>query len=632
MATLTPATAKSIQSQINAAKAQATQIQAGISKLASGSSKGGAVNASGQIVDSSGRVIGTANPADRYSPGAVQGEVAPQAIPTQPIEPTVDTTQPSPQTATATPFTQPDLRTQAVNQLKGMGYASPDEGEIQGAMDSLKSKYTQGLNLVKNAGVASPMDSGVASAGIQTALPTPQAPEISVVGGIMETDSAFDGLLTLYDQMMSTENQKTSLVDEYTKLSKNLGIEALNAELIDAKRIIEGTEDDIRAEVTATGGFATESQVLALANARNKSLIKNYNVLLETRDNAMTQLNTMMNLTVEDRKSAEAEFDRKLGFAFKVAEFQERATTNARNTYMTLGEQMGWDTMLSSVSAYERGVIGKTLGLNEGGLSSLAERSRQNRALKLQEQGLDMDIKRQQLYNLALTGRKLSADLTEVSGADSILNLSQAEGSIQQIQQLTQSPAIDSVVGTSLFGRAAGGFKGVIGRFLTGAVGGGAVGAVAGAPLGGVGAIPGAVIGGLVGGIGLASQGAKDKFSGERQNLIAGVEQLRSQLNLDTLIQAKSKGATFGALSNQELQVLANAATKLGTWAMVDSNGKILGYNTTETNFRKELDKINNYAKLDYILKGGSPESVGAQVIDGKIFVQNSDGSVTQIP
>src|SRR3990167_7192811 len=184
---------------------------------------------------------------------------------------------------------------------------------------------------------------------------------------------------------------------------------------------------------------------------------------------------------------------------------------------MTLGEQMGWDTMLSSVSAYERGVIGKTLGLNEGGLSSLAERSRQNRALKLQEQGLDMDIKRQQLYNLALTGRKLSADLTEVSGADSILNLSQAEGSIQQIQQITQSPAIDSVVGTSLIGRAAGGFKGVIGRFLTGAVG-----AVAGAPLGGVGAIPGAVIGGLVGGIGLASQGAKDKFSGERQNLIAG--------------------------------------------------------------------------------------------------------------
>src|SRR3990167_2456758 len=236
MATLTPATAKSIQSQINAAKAQATQIQAGISKLASGSSKGGAVNASGQIVDSSGRVIGTANPADRYSPGAVQGEATAQeskAVPTQPIEPIVDTTQPSPQTATATPFTQPDVRTQAVNQLKGMGYASPDEGEIQGAMDSLKSKYTQGLNLVKNAGVASPMDSGVASAGIQTALPTPQAPEMSVVGGIMETDSAFDGLLTLYDQMMSTENQKTSLVDEYTKLSKNLGIEALNAELID---------------------------------------------------------------------------------------------------------------------------------------------------------------------------------------------------------------------------------------------------------------------------------------------------------------------------------------------------------------------------------------------------------------
>ncbi len=123
-----------------------------------------------------------------------------------------------------------------------------------------------------------------------------------------------------------------------------------------------------------------------------------------------------------------------------------------------------------------------------------------------------------------------------------------------------------------------------------------------------------------------------DSLTGGRQNFIAGIEQLRSQLNLDTLIKAKGQGATFGALSDQELKVLSSAGTKLGTWVMKDGDGNITGYNAGEKDFKKELDKINNFARLDYIRKGGAPEDVGAELMtDGNYYVKNSDGTYTQI-
>ena len=100
---------------------------------------------------------------------------------------------------------------------------------------------------------------------------------------------------------------------------------------------------------------------------------------------------------------------------------------------------------------------------------------------------------------------------------------------------------------------------------------------------------------------------------------------------MQSLIDAKSKGAAFGALSDQELQVLSNSATKIGVWTIKDANGNVAGYNAKETDFKKEIDKINNFAKLDYVYRGGNPADVGVQVISGKYYTKNSDGSITEL-
>ena len=637
-----------IQSQIAAIQAGINSISSGSSGGSGGSSGGssssgssgvGAVNAQGQLIGSNGQVIGTANPADTMAgsrPGRrVQPEgVAPQ-LPTS-LDPSVQAPPPDTQYTVKPGDTVSTIaKAQGVPMNAISGYASGDPNKIGvGETLTIAQQYQNAHALAQQSGVPAAQGAGAGYSGAQQfmqATQGPQAESPSILGGVMDVDSNFDSILTMYDEFMSPQSQKTSLLEEYKNIESSLGIPAMNAELIDAKRIIEGTEDDIRSEITAAGGFGTESQVLALANARNKSLIKNYNYLLESRDNARTQLTTMMNLSVQDRQLASAEFDRKMNFAFKVAEFKERARDNARQTYMTLGDKMGWDTLLSSVSPYEKTVIQKTLGVSTQTLSQFATASAQQRALKGQETAMDNAIKAQQLYNLQLTGRKAERELG-IGQPANMFTLSKAHGDIQMIDELTRSSALDSTVGTSFLSRGASGFGGVLGRFTTGAIGGATIGAAFGAPFAGIGAIPGAIGGALIGGIGMASQGAKDTLTGQRSEFIGGVEQLRSNLNLDALIQAKSEGATFGALSDQELKVLSNAATRLGTYAIMDDDNNVVGYRVSEKGFVREMDKINYYAKLDYILKGGAPEDVGAIIQpDGTAWVQNSDGSISQL-
>lgn len=188
------------------------------------------------------------------------------------------------------------------------------------------------------------------------------------------------------------------------------------------------------------------------------------------------------------------------------------------------------------------------------------------------------------------------------------LQLAQAQGNINQISDILKSGGLSSSVGTSFLTRTptGDGFWGTIGKVLQNIV-----------------KLP------LTLGVG----NGKDIYSsltGKKQDFISGVQQLQSQLSLDSLIQAKAKGATFGALSEGELNVLSQSASKLGSWAIKDSNGNVTGYNASEKSFKQELDKINNYAKLDYLLKGGKPEDIGAtKMSDGTYTTLNSNGTIS---
>lgn len=80
-----------------------------------------------------------------------------------------------------------------------------------------------------------------------------------------------------------------------------------------------------------------------------------------------------------------------------------------------------------------------------------------------------------------------------------------------------------------------------------------------------------------------------------RSRFTGQVSKLLSTETLDTLINAKAEGATFGALSEGELALLKSSASVLNKWAIQDENGNITGFNVSEEDFKKELE---NYKAL----------------------------------
>ena len=78
---------------------------------------------------------------------------------------------------------------------------------------------------------------------------------------------------------------------------------------------------------------------------------------------------------------------------------------------------------------------------------------------------------------------------------------------------------------------------------------------------------------------------------GGKQDFTGIVEQIVNVDALDSLISAKSRGATFGALSDREMDLLKSAATKLGSWGE-SKDGKTVAYDVSEEAFKKELAEM----------------------------------------
>lgn len=106
-------------------------------------------------------------------------------------------------------------------------------------------------------------------------------------------------------------------------------------------------------------------------------------------------------------------------------------------------------------------------------------------------------------------------------------------------------------------------------------------------------------------------------LTGNAQKFIGGVEQIISQKNLDALINAKAAGATFGALSDNEGRMLASAASKIGTWKIVDSSGKVKGYNIDEASFVAELNQIKTLAQRAIEKSGGTGTTTAGTATEG---------------
>ena len=101
----------------------------------------------------------------------------------------------------------------------------------------------------------------------------------------------------------------------------------------------------------------------------------------------------------------------------------------------------------------------------------------------------------------------------------------------------------------------------------------------------------------------------KDQF-GQGADFAGSVRQLTNQEFIDTLIAAKAKGATFGALNQSEADSLRSAATKLNDWEVKDANGIGTGeWDIDEKSFVKELRTLQGLARKALERAGGTDET-----------------------
>lgn len=500
---------------------------------------------------------------DAINNAAIAAGQTPQT-PQTPQVPQIDPTQPSPTTVNATPFTRPSPAVAPpVTPPVATPASTPTPAQI-------------GFNAATASGASVPTNPGAARAAVATYMP-PAAPAPTIADTLVAEDPFFTQIQQQFQEYFSPQKQRESLTQEYQKMLKKSGIEELDMELINMKNVIEGTEDDIRLEVTKAGGFATDSQVMALTNARNKQLIKNYNTLLETRNAKEQYLDKMMTLSAQDRQQADANFDRMMNFTFQVQNYRDKMKENARNAYQRVADTVGYDGLLQMAGGdpTNTALMERTLGLNPGGLAQLGAISAKDRAAKEADAALDRQIKQ-------LTAANIRSQIAERNRGP--------ESELDKLLSVEEAEKLGVPYGTT---RRQASAKGI----TPGQVNSKATTADLYEKT--------KLIGNLEKSSGLNSRvgpnpTARRKFDftdrfGAGQNFAAGVQTLTSQETLNQLLNLKAKGGTLGALSEGERIELKQAATKIGGWEIRDEKGLGIGeWNVDEGSFRQELRRLKN--------------------------------------
>lgn len=84
-------------------------------------------------------------------------------------------------------------------------------------------------------------------------------------------------------------------------------------------------------------------------------------------------------------------------------------------------------------------------------------------------------------------------------------------------------------------------------------------------------------------------------LTGGKSDLLADLKTVIEGGTLQSLIDAKAQGATFGALSNEELKMLQATSSAIAANAIRDPDTKeIIGFKMSESKLKSELEKMKN--------------------------------------
>lgn len=393
-----------------------------------GSSSGSGAVVGSNIVNSGGQAIGAANPHDAtsYNPKTDPKSTAYDSnyvAPTTQATPAVSTAQPSPTTVQATPFT--NNRSDAITALSSKGNTSPTEDQIGAQMiaaaQPVKSPYQTAADSLK--GKALPNDPGVAKGMASDAVKaaTPNQPNIPPttpqVDNFFATNSGVQDVSQSLQDFLSPESTRNDISTQMSKLmgdQQDLSSEKL--QLMNMNNIMAGTPDDIRTEITKANGFATNSQVEAMAVARNKTLLTQASFLQDQISNTQSIVANDTSLLNYEKDMANTQFTQRMA----MLNYQQTNTNNMLNatksSYDNIVSKVGYSGLLASMNDDPTLTANAEhiLGLGQGGLSQLATQANTQQIKDdLAIQGMQLDNKQKEQNLAGSTGDKVQQKLEQ---------------------------------------------------------------------------------------------------------------------------------------------------------------------------------------------------------------------------
>ena len=280
-----------------------------------------------------------------------------------------------------------------------------------GAPQDLASIQRQGLANVQG---QAPDTQGEASLGIQKALgPAAQEDPISVerLDEFAQTNPFIQQSTQELMEFLSPESTRTQLAESIDRLvADRREVSGLKLELMNVKRVMEGSDQDIRDEITKSGGFATESLVQALTVGRNRTLLQKANFITDQISFMQDAIQTDTLIYGFQKDAAAQEFQQR-SFLVNYQQQNQRDIYNANQDIINRNlDTLGADGLLNSLGGDQVMIdrVSRQLFGTSDGLQQAALQTQQDRALAQEDRALDIDIK-----EATLRGKRLENNIAQ---------------------------------------------------------------------------------------------------------------------------------------------------------------------------------------------------------------------------
>lgn len=296
----------------------------------------------------------------------------------------------------------------------------------------------QGFDKASSSSLPVPQTAGGANSAISGFMGNGQSTPSNNATTFLNNDSTIQGAISTVTQFLSPTITQSTLQSYVNQIQTDQNVLAgLNVQMMNLKNIMNGTSEDIRNEITAANGFATESQVTAMATARNNTLLKQANLLQNQIDTATRAVSNDQNLLTEERQIATDTFNQNATIYNSAQTLQTQHLKSATDGLNTLISAVGISGLVNGLlNADPTGATlsnaAKLMGTTPGALWQAAKTDYSNKQLEIKQKQASINASNASAAHSVAETNNLNAntDFAKTHGG-----LTPAEFSKQQSEQ-----------------------------------------------------------------------------------------------------------------------------------------------------------------------------------------------------